>query len=91
MAIPLHLGTCDIRLGPSLPAFVTPAVLQVLVDNSDIKPITTAQEDLAAIRRVTQAAGTEKQISLKPNVARNLPRTLFSTTGVNDEYVLLSV
>ena len=45
----LHLGIKGIRLGPSLPAFVTPPVLQVLVDNFDIKPITTPQKDLAAI------------------------------------------
>jgi hydroxylamine reductase len=45
----LHLGIKGIRLGPSLPAFVTPTVLNVLVENFDIKPITTAQEDLEAI------------------------------------------
>jgi len=45
----LHLGIKDIRLGPSLPAFVTPNVLDVLVKNFDIKPITTPEEDLAAI------------------------------------------
>jgi len=45
----LHLGIKDIRLGPSLPAFVTPAVLNVLVENFGIKPITTAEEDLGAI------------------------------------------
>ena len=45
----LHLGIKDIRLGPSLPAFITPAVLQVLVDTFGIKPIGTAQEDLKAI------------------------------------------
>jgi hydroxylamine reductase len=45
----LHLGIKDIRLGPSLPAFVTPAVLQVLVDTFGIKPIGTAEEDLKAI------------------------------------------
>jgi hydroxylamine reductase len=45
----LHLGIRDIRLGPSLPAFVTPNVLQVLVDNFNIMPITTPDEDLAAI------------------------------------------
>ncbi|MEQ8204197.1 MAG: hypothetical protein ABRQ31_10490, partial [Smithellaceae bacterium] len=38
-----------IRLGPSLPAFITPGVLDVLVKNFDIKPITTAEEDLKAI------------------------------------------
>ncbi|KAF0209486.1 MAG: hydroxylamine [Actinobacteria bacterium] len=46
----LHLGITDIRLGPTLPAFITPAVLQVLVDNFDIKPIAaTAAEDLTTI------------------------------------------
>jgi len=45
----LHLGIRDIRLGPSLPAFVTPAVLDVLVRNFDLKPISTPQEDLAAM------------------------------------------
>jgi len=44
----LHLGIKDIRLGPSLPAFITPAVLQVLVDTFGLKPITTVEEDLAA-------------------------------------------
>ncbi len=44
----LHLGIKDIRLGPSLPAFVTPEVLGVLVDKFAIKPITTVKEDLAA-------------------------------------------
>jgi hydroxylamine reductase len=42
----LHLGIKNIRLGPSLPAFVTPAVLKVLVDNFAIKPIGTVEEDL---------------------------------------------
>ena len=45
----LHLGIKDIRLGPSLPAFVTPNVLKVLVENFNIMPISTAQEDLNAI------------------------------------------
>ncbi|MDO8880455.1 MAG: hydroxylamine reductase [Coriobacteriia bacterium] len=46
----LHLGITDIRLGPTLPAFITPAVLQVLVDNFAIKPIgETAAADLAEI------------------------------------------
>jgi hydroxylamine reductase len=42
----LHLGIKNIRLGPSLPAFVTPAVLKVLVDKFAIKPIGTVEEDL---------------------------------------------
>ncbi len=45
----LHLGIKNIRLGPSLPAFITPDVLNVLVENFNIMPITTAQEDLNAI------------------------------------------
>jgi len=45
----LHLGIRNIRLGPSLPAFVTPAALDVLVKNYDLKPITTPAEDLQAI------------------------------------------
>ncbi len=44
----LYLGIEDMRLGPSLPAFVTPAILDVLVEKFNIKPISTPQEDLAA-------------------------------------------
>jgi hydroxylamine reductase len=44
----LHLGIKGIRLGPSLPAFITPNVLDVLVKNFDIKPISTPDEDLKA-------------------------------------------
>ncbi len=45
----LHLGIKGIRLGPKLPAFVSPNVLQVLVNNFDIKPISSVEEDLKAI------------------------------------------
>jgi hydroxylamine reductase len=45
----LHLGIKGIRLGPSLPAFLTPNVLDTLVKNFDIKPITTPDDDLEAI------------------------------------------
>ena len=45
----LHLGIKDIRLGPSLPAFITPNVLNVLVENFNIMPTTTAEEDLNTI------------------------------------------
>jgi hydroxylamine reductase len=45
----LHLGVKDIRLGPSLPAFVTPNVLDVLVEKFNIMPIATPEEDLEAI------------------------------------------
>jgi len=45
----LHLGIKDIRLGPSLPAFVSPNVLNVLVENFNLTPISTPDEDLKAI------------------------------------------
>jgi len=45
----LHLGIKNIRIGPSLPAFVTPTVLGVLVENFNIMPVSTANEDLAAM------------------------------------------
>jgi hydroxylamine reductase len=45
----LHLGIKNIRLGPSLPAFLSPAVLDTLVKTFDIKPITTPDQDLKAI------------------------------------------
>ena len=45
----LHLGIKNIRIGPSLPAFVTPPVLKVLVENFNIAPVTTPEADLKAI------------------------------------------
>jgi hydroxylamine reductase len=45
----LSLGIKDIRLGPTLPAFITPNVLDFLVKTFDIKAITTPEEDLNAI------------------------------------------
>jgi len=46
----LHLGIRDIRLGPTLPAFITPNVLDVLVKNFGIKLIAaTPEEDLRTI------------------------------------------
>ncbi|MBW2192581.1 MAG: hydroxylamine reductase [Deltaproteobacteria bacterium] len=45
----LHLGIKGIRLGPSLPAFLTPNVLDILVKTFDIKPNATPDEDLKAI------------------------------------------
>jgi hydroxylamine reductase len=45
----LYLGIRDIRLGPSLPAFITPNVLKFLVDKFNIMPISTPNEDLKAI------------------------------------------
>lgn len=45
----LYLGIKNMRLGPTLPAFITPNILDVLVKNYDIKPITTPEADLKAI------------------------------------------
>lgn len=45
----LHLGVKGIRLGPTLPAFISPAVLDVLVENFNIKPIGTVEDDIAAM------------------------------------------
>ncbi len=45
----LYLGIKDIRLGPTLPSFLSPNVINFLVQNYNIKPITTPDEDLAAI------------------------------------------
>jgi hydroxylamine reductase len=46
----LHIGIKDIRLGPTLPTFITPNVLDVLVKNFNIKPIAgTPEEDLEEI------------------------------------------
>lgn len=45
----LYLGIKNIRLGPTLPAFITPKVLEYLVDTYQIQPITTPEADLAAL------------------------------------------
>ena len=45
----LYLGIRNIRLGPSLPAFITPNMLKVLVEKFNIMPIKTVDEDLKAI------------------------------------------
>ncbi len=50
----LHLGIKDIRLGPSLPAFITPGVLQTLVDAFGIRPIGESAE--ADLREILGAA-----------------------------------
>lgn len=42
----LHLGIRNIKLGPSLPAFVSPNVLNFLVDQFGIAPISTVENDL---------------------------------------------
>ncbi len=45
----LFLGVKGIRLGPTLPAFVSPTVLNVLVENFDIKPIGEVEADIEAM------------------------------------------
>ncbi len=45
----LALGVKHIRLGPTLPAFLSPNVAKVLVENFDIKPIGDVATDVAAI------------------------------------------
>ena len=45
----LYLNVKGIRLGPTLPAFLSPAVAKVLVEKFDIKPIGTASEDVTAM------------------------------------------
>jgi len=45
----LSLGVKGIRLGPTLPAFLSPNVVKVLVEQFDIKPIGTVQEDIEAM------------------------------------------
>ena len=45
----LHLGIKNIRLGPTLPAFLSPNVLNLLVEKFGIAPITTPEADLKAI------------------------------------------
>lgn len=42
----LHLGIRNIKLGPTLPAFVSPTVLNVLVENFNIAPVSTVEQDL---------------------------------------------
>ncbi len=45
----LHLGIKNIYLGPTLPAFVSPNILNFLVENFQISPVSTPEEDLQKI------------------------------------------
>ncbi len=45
----LHLGIKDILLGPTLPAFISPNVLNILIENYNISPISTPEDDLKKI------------------------------------------
>jgi hydroxylamine reductase len=47
----LALGVRNIRLGPTLPAFLTPNLLNILVEKFAIQPTTTPEADLAAALR----------------------------------------
>ena len=47
----LSLGVKGIRLGPTLPAFLSPNVVKVLVENFDIKPVGEVAEDIEAIMK----------------------------------------
>jgi hydroxylamine reductase len=44
----LSLGVKNIKIGPSLPAYITPNVLNFLVENFNLGPITTPEADLKA-------------------------------------------
>ena len=72
----LHLGIKNIRLGPSLPAFVTPAVLNVLVEKFNIMPITTPEEDLKAILGTRVAGQVRLGYRLQGRDARPGPQTV---------------
>ncbi|MEE8359390.1 MAG: hydroxylamine reductase [Candidatus Omnitrophota bacterium] len=52
----LYLGVKNIRLGPSIPAFLSPNVLKVLVDKFGIKPISTPQKDIDSMLAVGAVA-----------------------------------
>ncbi len=45
----LSLGIKNIRIGPTLPAFISANVLKVLVENFNIRPVTTPETDLREI------------------------------------------
>ena len=42
----LHLGIKNILLGPSLPAFISPNVLQYLVDTFDLRAVSNPEDDI---------------------------------------------
>ncbi|HPB83860.1 MAG TPA: hydroxylamine reductase, partial [Spirochaetota bacterium] len=45
----LSLGVKGIRLGPTLPAFLSPNVVKVLVENFDIRPVGEVKDDIDAM------------------------------------------
>ena len=50
----LHLGIKNIRLGPTLPAFISPGVMSYLVENFGIAPITTPEKDLKQLLKYSE-------------------------------------
>ncbi len=52
----LYLGVKNIHLGPTLPAFLSPNVVNILVEKFDISPITEPDEDLKKFGLVDEAA-----------------------------------
>jgi hydroxylamine reductase len=54
----LHLGITNMRIGPSLPAYVSPAALRILQEQYNLMPITTPREDLAAMLSAQPQAAT---------------------------------
>jgi hydroxylamine reductase len=51
----LYLGLKDMRLGPTMPAFLTPAVTQFIVDNYNLQPITDPEDDLQEVMEMVPA------------------------------------
>ncbi len=51
----LALGVRNVRLGPTLPAFLTPTLVDVLVNQFGVLPITTAKADIAAAMQLEPA------------------------------------
>jgi len=58
----LYLGVKGIRLGPTLPAFISPTVLKVLVEKFDIKPIGEVKADVVAMMTGRQQAHKKKVV-----------------------------
>jgi len=76
----LNLGVKNITLGPTLPAFVSPNVLNVLVENFNIRPNTTVEEDMKVLLPMAPAEKTETpkekpaEKPKNPQNSRNEPR-----------------
>ena len=53
----LWLGVRNLRIGPTLPAFLSPGVMALLEENYGLRAIGTAEKDLAEMLRPSRAAG----------------------------------